>query len=314
MNSARQIHRLAPGAPLRASCLRSSRCTPPSQYRSLSSRTAQLSSSESTTYSASTFLQRQPLLRSALPASAIRLDSASPSNARSFHISSRTQQKEPVEKDAKTQPETKQGEQTKESESKEESKEEAKEEKEGDEKAEGNKKEKKEDLPPPPPHGDKTPWQVFLDTMNTELKESKEWNESTKALASSANDFVESERVRKARQAYEATSGAVSSTAAKAVKSTAGAIGKGATWTWETPVMKGVRKGANITGEVLDKATKPIRETEAYKNVKDVIDDGSSSRYGGWVDKEERKRRRELREQMDKKNGVVNAIYDEDPK
>ncbi|KAK4042460.1 hypothetical protein C8A01DRAFT_44589 [Parachaetomium inaequale] len=313
MNSARHIHRLAPGAPLRASGLRSSRCTPPSQYRSLSSRTAQLSIPESATYSASTLLRRQPLLRSALPASAIRLDSVSPSTARSFHISARTQQKEPAEKDAKTRPETKEGEQTKESESKEESKEEAKEEKEGDEKAEGKEKEKKEDLPPPPPHGDKTPWQVFLDTMNTELKESKEWNESTKALASSANDFVESERVRKARQAYEATSGAVSSTAAKAVKSTAGAIGKGATWTWETPVMKGVRKGANKTGEVLDKATKPIRETEAYKNVKDVIDDGSSSRYGGWVDKEERKRRRDLREQMDKKNGVVNAIYDEDP-
>ena len=305
MNSARQIPRLAPGAPLRASGLRASRCTPPSQYRSLSSRTAQPSISESAAYSASTLLQRQPLLRSALPASAIRLDST-----RSFHISARTQQKQPAEKDAKAQPETKEGEQTKESESKEE----AKEEKEGDEKAEGKEKEKKEDLPPPPPHGDKTPWQVFLETMNTELKESKEWNESTKALASSANDFVESERVRKARQAYEATSGAVSSTAAKAVKSTAGAIGKGATWTWETPVMKGVRKGANMTGEVLDKATKPIRETEAYKNVKDVIDDGSSSRYGGWVDKEERKRRRELREQMDKKNGVVNAIYDEDPK
>ena len=52
--------------------------------------------------------------------------------------------------------------------------------------------------------------------------------------------------------------------------------------------MKGVRKGANVTGEALDKATKPIRETEAYKSVKDVIDDGSSSRYGGWVEKEER--------------------------
>jgi import inner membrane translocase subunit TIM44 len=235
-----------------------------------------------------------------------------------FHVSGRTQQKESAEKDAKTPPAAKEGEQEKSTEpkeeNKEEAKEEAKEEKEGDEKAEGKEKEKKEDLPPPPPHGDKTPWQVFLETMDTELKQSKEWNESTKALASSANDFVESERVRKARQAYEATSGAVSSTAAKAVKSTAGVIGKGATWTWDTPVMKGVRKGANKTGEALDKATKPIRETEAYRNVKDVIDDGSSSRYGGWVDKEERKRRRELREQMNKKNGVDNTVHDEDPK
>lgn len=219
-----------------------------------------------------------------------------------------------MDKETKAQPETPVGEEKKDPETKEEAKEEAKEEKESEEKAEGTEKEKKEDAPPPPPHGDKTPWQVFLDTMQTELKQSKEWNESTKALASSANQLAESESVRKARQAYEATSGAVSSTASTVVKNTAGAIGKGAAWTWETPVMKGVRKGANKTGEVLDKATKPIRETEAYKNVKDVIDDGSSSRYGGWVDKEERKRRRELREEMDKKNGVHNQVFDEDPK
>ncbi len=77
--------------------------------------------------------------------------------------------------------------------------------------------------------------------------------------------------------------------------------------------MKGVRKGANITGEALDKATKPIRDTEAYKNVKDVIDDGSSSRYGGWVDKEERKKRRELREQADLKDGRSHEVHQEDP-
>ncbi|KAJ4290720.1 protein translocase subunit [Collariella sp. IMI 366227] len=309
MNSARQIQRLALGAPLRAPALRSSRCTPPSQYRVLSSRTAQLSS-ESATFAA--FTQQQPLLRSTLPASAVRLDRLPQSSVRPFHVSALSRQKQAEEKDAKVQSETKEGEEKKEPESKEEAKEEAKEKKEGEEKSEG-KKEKKEDAPPPPPHGDKTPWQVFVDTMQSELKQSKEWNDSTKALASGANDFMESERVRKARQAYEATSGAVSTTASKAVKTTAGAIGKGAVWTWETPVMKGVRKGANKTGEALDKATKPIRETEAYKNVKEVIDDGSSSRYGGWVDKEERKRRRELREQRDKANGISHQVFEEDP-
>ncbi len=154
------------------------------------------------------------------------------------------------------------------------------------------KEEKADDIPPPPPHGDKTPWQVFLETMQSEFKQSKEWNDSTKALAEGAHQFTESESVQRARKAYEATSGAVSSTAANVLKTTATAVGKGAAWTWETPVMKGVRKGANATGDVLDKATKPIRETEAYKNVKDVIDDGSSSRYGGWADKEERRQRR----------------------
>ncbi|KAI0485243.1 hypothetical protein GGR56DRAFT_617376 [Xylariaceae sp. FL0804] len=162
---------------------------------------------------------------------------------------------------------------------------------------EGEQKQKEEDLPPPPPHGDKTPWQVFVETMSSEFKASKEWNESTKQLTDSANAFTESESVRRAREAYQNTTGAVSSTAGRVLKSTATSVGKGAAWTWETPVMKGVRKGANITGGALDRATKPIRDTEAYKSVKDVIDDGSSSRYGGWVEKEERRKARELREQ-----------------
>lgn len=183
---------------------------------------------------------------------------------------------------------------------------------EGESKKEGS--EKKDELPPPPPHGDKTPWQVFLDTMQSEFKASKEWNESTKALASSAHQFTESESVRRAREAYDATTGAVSSTAGKVLKTTAAAVGKTAQWVGETPVAKGVAKAASVTGEVLDKATRPIRETETYKNVRDVIDDGSSSRYGGWVEKEERRRRREMREREAAKNGMKPQAFQEDPK
>lgn len=185
-------------------------------------------------------------------------------------------------------------------------------EKKGEGESEGDKKEKKEDAPPPPPHGDKTPWQVFMETMQTEFKASKEWNDSTKQLAQGATDFVESERVRKAREAYEKTTGVVSTTAGKVLTGTAGAVGKGAAWTWDTSVMKGVRKAANATGDVIDKTTKPIRDTDAYKSVKSVIDDGSSSRYGGWVEKEERKKARELRERMD--GGRKHEVLEEDPK
>lgn len=166
------------------------------------------------------------------------------------------------------------------------------------EEAEGKEKEKKEDLPPPPPHGDKTPWQVFTETMNSEFQASKEWNESTKQIGAAAHQFSESESVRIAREAYEKSTGAISSTTSRVVKTTAGAVGKGAAWTWDTSVMKGVRKAANVTGDAVDKATKPIRETEAFKDVKKVIDDGSSSRYGGWVDKEERRKIREMRQQQ----------------
>ncbi|KAI1846616.1 hypothetical protein JX265_009080 [Neoarthrinium moseri] len=222
---------------------------------------------------------------------------------RGLHQSSRWAQEQPSPQQApKTEPKpeektSKQAASGAESEAKPESEEQQKKQ-DGEESEEGDKKdkEKKEDLPPPPPHGDKTPWQVFMETMQTEFKASKEWNESTKQLAAGAKEFSESENVRKAREAYESTTGAISSTTGKVLKTTGSAIGKGASWTWDTSVMKGVRKGANITGEALDKATKPIRDTEAYKNVKNVIDDGSSSRYGGWVEKEERRKAREARE------------------
>ncbi|KAJ5160453.1 Mitochondrial import inner membrane translocase subunit tim44 [Penicillium canariense] len=178
-----------------------------------------------------------------------------------------------------------------------------------DEKEQSDKEEQKEkkEEAPPPPHGDKSPWQVFRDTLQTEFKASKEWNESTKALASSAHEFSENENIKRARAAYEAASGAATSHTSAALKTTGQAIGKGAAWTWNTPVVKGVRKGVTATGAGLEKATRPVRETEAFKSVKDAIDDGSSSRYGGWVEKEERRKQRQLREEMEIKSGKRRA-------
>lgn len=177
-------------------------------------------------------------------------------------------------------------------------------------------KEKKEEKAPPPPHGDKSPWEVFRETLQSEFKASKEWEESTKALASSAHQFSENENVRRARAAYEAASTATTSRTSTAFKTTGQAIGKGAAWTWNTGVVKGVRKGVNATGEGLEKATRPVRETEAYKSVKDAIDDGSSSRYGGWVEKEERRKQRLRREELDRKAGKSHHVEErvEDPK
>ena len=156
--------------------------------------------------------------------------------------------------------------------------------------------EKKEEEPPPPPHGNKSPMQVFMDTMKKEFQASKEWNEGTKQLASSAHQFTENESVKRARAAYSAASGAATSGTASALKGAAKTVGQGAAWTWDTTVVRGVRQGVNATGRAIDTATKPVRETEAFKSVRDVIDDGSSSRYGGWVEKEERRKQKELRE------------------
>lgn len=170
---------------------------------------------------------------------------------------------------------------------------------------EGEKEEKKEAPPPPPPHGDKSVFSVFYETIQKELKTSQEWQESTKAIADSAHQFTESPAVRKAREAYEASARASAEAASKGtetLKKTAKVVGTGAAWTWNTPVVKAGRTVVRKTGEGVAAVTKPVRETKVYKdvkkNVEEVIDDGSSSRYGGFLEKEERRKARELREQQ----------------
>ncbi|KAF4534354.1 Membrane transporter [Lasiodiplodia theobromae] len=187
---------------------------------------------------------------------------------------------------------------------------------EGEQKEEGKEKDgdkkKKEDAPPPPPHGDKTPWQVFTETLKTEFKASKEWNESTKQLAAGVEDFTQNENVKRARSAYKSAAEVTGTATSTVLKKTGTAIGQSAAWTWDTVPVRVLRKGANATGRGLEKITRPVRQTEAYKSVKDVIDDGSSSRYGGWVEKEERKKKREER---DEKSGRPKFVEnpEEDP-
>ena len=195
--------------------------------------------------------------------------------------------------------------------------EEAKEKKEGEEESgeqkegeEGQKKEKK-DAPPPPPHGDKTPWQVFTETLKQEFQASKDWNEGTKQLGGALHDFQQNPNVQKAGQISEAAK----TRTTEALKATASAVGHGAAWTWDTMPVKGVRAAARVTGSGLEYATRPVRQTKAFQAVKETIDDGSSSRYGGWVEKEERRKRRELRElnELKRTGGRSLGPMEEDP-
>ncbi|KAK5114918.1 hypothetical protein LTR62_002077 [Meristemomyces frigidus] len=167
--------------------------------------------------------------------------------------------------------------------------------------------------PEAPKHGNKTPWQVFTETLQAEFKASKDWEEGTKQLSGSITDFTQNPNVQRARSAYSKAAEVASSTTGKAFLGTAGVIGRGAAWTWQTPVVKGIRSGAAAVGSGVEKTTRPIRQTEAYKSVKDTIDDGASTRYGGWTEKEERRRRRE---ELDKKLGrsfEPQEVFEENP-
>ena len=186
---------------------------------------------------------------------------------------------------------------------------------EGEQKDEKQKSEQKKEESESAPHGTKSPGQVFLDELRAGFKESKEWQDSTKQLSSSANAMAQNEQLKRAREAYSAASSKATSTTATALKSTGKVIEKTASFTWESTPVKLVRDGVSATGRGIDKATKPIRDTKAFKSVQNVVDDGSSSKYGGYIDKEERKRRRELEAQGEIVPGSEKSEkVEEDPK
>lgn len=253
--------------------------------------TSHISSSHLTPFSPRLTLSNQPLLRS-LHTTRAQSQETQPKEAQKQEVRDPPRDEEPKKETSEGK---KQGE-------------EAKGEKEKSEKEE---KDSASSPPPPPPHGDKTPWQVFTETLRTEFKASKEWNESTKQLSGSVQQFTESDAVRRAREASEAASKGTS----QVLKSTASAIGQGAAWTWDSKVVQGIRQGVNATGRGIEKATRPVRETKAFKDISEAVDDGSSSRYGGYIEKEERRKRREaqlLKERQSGKRPAEPMV--EDPK
>ncbi|KAK9382041.1 uncharacterized protein V2V93DRAFT_366261 [Kockiozyma suomiensis] len=138
----------------------------------------------------------------------------------------------------------------------------------------------------------KSPYQVFVETFREEWGKSKELQENIKALQDETGRMSESEAYRKAKDAYEKAKSGTSKTA-ETFKAAGKVVGSAASTAWESPIVKGTRDAVNATAEELDKATAPIRDTKVYKEVKNVIDDGTSRRYGGFEARDERRRRRE---------------------
>lgn len=155
---------------------------------------------------------------------------------------------------------------------------------------------------PAPPPSANSPFRVFVDTFKAELKKSQELQDSVKALQGEAEKAGESDAYKKAREAFEAASkrgaGAAGMTT-KAIRKTGQVLGSGVVKAWESPVGQVTRKTAAATADILDKSTKPIRDSEAFKSISSTIDDGQSSRYGGFSTPESRKAAREKQARED---------------
>lgn len=149
-----------------------------------------------------------------------------------------------------------------------------------------------------------SPLKVFFDTFKSEVKKSSELKENIKALQDETGRVADSEAFRKAKEAFDKAQKG-STAAGKAAKKTADVVGGAAYKAWESPVGKGVRTTVRTSAEAADKAFDPVRQTTVYKDVSNVIDDGSSTSYGGFLTKEQREklRQKELAEKL--KSGRV---------
>lgn len=152
-----------------------------------------------------------------------------------------------------------------------------------------------------------SPLKVFFDTFKNEVKKSNELKENIKALQDESGRMAESEAFKKAREAYE-TAQKGSNAAGKVLKLTADVVGGAAVKAWDSPVGKGVRTTVRVSAEVADKAFEPVRQTQVYKDVSEVIDDGSSTSYGGFLTKEQRQRLREKELEERARKGVKGPV------
>ncbi|CCD23212.1 protein translocase subunit TIM44 NDAI_0B01780 [Naumovozyma dairenensis CBS 421] len=140
--------------------------------------------------------------------------------------------------------------------------------------------------------GGRTPIQIFRDTFKKEWEKSQELQDNIKALHDASGKLSESETFKMAKDAYlKAHKG--STIVSKTLKKTGETVETMASKAWDSEIGKNTRIAAKKTAETIDKSFEPVRKTQIYKDVSEVIDDGDSSRYGGFITKEERKLKRE---------------------
>lgn len=149
-----------------------------------------------------------------------------------------------------------------------------------------------------------SPMKVFFDTFRKEVRKSNELKENIKALQDETGRLGESDAFKRAKEAYDRAQKGRSA-AGKVAGKAAENLGEAAYKAWESELGKGVRTGVKAGAKVADKAFEPVRNTKVYKDVSEVIDDGASTSYGGFLTKEQREklRQKELQERL--KNGKV---------
>ncbi|PVV01840.1 hypothetical protein BB560_003728 [Smittium megazygosporum] len=139
--------------------------------------------------------------------------------------------------------------------------------------------------------GHVSPIKAFTDSIKRQIEENKEFQQNAKLLGDKSNVVLDSEALKKAKEATSAS--------AKVIKETASvvgeAIGEGFTKVADSSVVKATGKAvvgtAKVVGSAANVAMDPIKKTEAYKavssNVSSYVQE-VGGRYGGYISKERR--------------------------
>ncbi|CAG8536440.1 12192_t:CDS:2 [Ambispora leptoticha] len=150
----------------------------------------------------------------------------------------------------------------------------------------------------------------FVETFKTQLKKNKELQEDVKLLQDQAGSLSESETLKRAKQVYEKAkegAGATTNIGSEAIKQSVSEIKKSAEKigttvsetlkeVGETPFVKQSTEKISDFAEKVSSTTEPIRQTKVYSTMRDTLKEtvpDDSSRYGGFMDKETRRKARE---------------------
>lgn len=150
--------------------------------------------------------------------------------------------------------------------------------------------------------GYKDPFRVFIDTFKSELKKSKEFQESVKALQDKSGKLGESEAYKKAKEAYKLakeSADVAGNISNRTLKKAGQMIGNTIIAAWESRPVKFAKKGTILAATAISTVTSPIRENKIYKSVagsvKQAIHDGDHSHYSGYIDKKTRREARKFK-------------------
>lgn len=153
-----------------------------------------------------------------------------------------------------------------------------------------------------------SPFKVFVQTLKEEIQKNRAFQEDIAKLQGDVDKLADSESMKKAKEAYERSRILASirenpqlQQAAEAMKKSGLSISQGVSEALqaveESELMRQLNKTSAAISQGVSTATAPVRNTAAYKALSDSVTEvlEESSRYGGYEEKETRRKRREAR-------------------